>query len=193
MKLIIGLGNPGKEYQSTRHNVGFLVIDALAERYGGTLQKETKWNALIGEVTIEDERIVLMQPQTFMNNSGESVGSYVRYYQIDPSDVWVLSDDLDLPFGLVRMRAEGSSGGHNGLKSITASLGSEAYGRIRVGIGRGEETDSSSEAAIYVLQPFTDRELRHLGKINETLCREIARMIKMKKFEHHSIQVDESP
>lgn len=135
MKIIVGLGNPGNEYAKTRHNVGFMLIDALADNLNITLWKD-KFNAQIAEGRIGTEKILLVKPQTYMNNSGEAVGPLMRWYKLEPEDIIVAHDDMDILAGTVRIRKKGSSGGHNGIKSLIAHLGSENFARIRLGIGR---------------------------------------------------------
>jgi PTH1 family peptidyl-tRNA hydrolase len=147
MKLIIGLGNPGAQYEKTRHNVGFHVVDKLAQKY--SLHWERRNRAMIANGTIAHEKIVLVKPLTFMNNSGEAVGELVRWYKIEPADILVIYDDLDLPVGHIRLRARGSSGGHNGIKSLTQHLHTEQFPRLRVGIGR--PTNAKMNTIDYVL------------------------------------------
>lgn len=139
MKMIIGLGNPGAEYAHTRHNVGFMLIDKLAAdlRIGVT---KKKFNALIGETQIKGEKIILVKPQTYMNLSGDAVGSLARWYKLAPADMIVIYDDMDLPLGKLRLRPGGGSGGHNGMKSLIATLGSEKFPRMRIGIGRSQNS-----------------------------------------------------
>lgn len=135
MKIIVGLGNPGNEYAKTRHNVGFMLIDALAEHLNITLWKD-KFNAQIAEGRIGAEKILLVKPQTYMNNSGEAVGPLMRWYKLKPEDIVVAHDDMDIPAGTIRIRKKGSSGGHNGIKSLISHIGSENFARVRLGIGR---------------------------------------------------------
>lgn len=142
-KLIVGLGNPGSEYQGTRHNIGFMAIDILARRHHINV-KTRRGKAIIGEGEIEGQRIILVKPHTFMNLSGQAVADLSRRYRLQPSDVIVIADDVSLPLGRLRIRASGSAGGHNGLKSIIFSLHSEEFSRVRIGIGspnRGEMVD----------------------------------------------------
>lgn len=134
MKLIIGLGNPGAQYEKTRHNVGFHVVDALATKYA--LRWERRGRAMIANGTIGREKVVLVKPLTYMNNSGEAVGELVRWFKCESDDLLVIYDELDLPLGHIRLRARGSSGGHNGIKSIVQHLHTEQFPRMRVGIGR---------------------------------------------------------
>lgn len=134
MYIIAGLGNPGAEYENTRHNVGFHVIDCLAEQNGASVT-EKKHKALCGKAVIGGEKVLLLKPQTFMNSSGESLRDAADFYKVAPDHIIVISDDVDLPQGQLRVRLHGSAGGHNGLKSIIAQLGSDGFRRVRVGIG----------------------------------------------------------
>lgn len=137
MKLIAGLGNPGPRYERTRHNVGFDVIAELGRRWKvDTVRYEARFEALWAEVYRGDARVLLMQPQTFMNLSGRSVSAAARFYKIDLADVLVVYDDVDTPVGQIRVRAEGSAGGQKGMDSVIRSLNSEAIARVRVGVGR---------------------------------------------------------
>ncbi len=134
--LVVGLGNPGREYQSSRHNVGFDVVDELASRHQARLRKGRE-RALVAEVRIAERRVTLAKPQTFMNLSGESVGRLVRRFGIeDLTDLVVVHDELDLPLGRVRVKQGGGLAGHNGLRSITAHLHSQDYSRVRIGVGK---------------------------------------------------------
>jgi PTH1 family peptidyl-tRNA hydrolase len=155
MKLIVGLGNPGMRYAQTRHNVGFWVIDQLSERWGLPLQKE-KAAAQWGEGHYQGEKVILLKPLTYMNRSGEAVQPLLNYFGLSPADLLVIYDDLDLPLGHLRLRMKGSSGGHNGLKSIIAHLNTEQWQRIKIGIGRPTTGQSISD---YVLSPFSRDEL----------------------------------
>lgn len=134
MKLIVGLGNPGPEYQGTRHNVGFVAIGFLSQRYHIAVRSRRS-QALVGEGFIGSEKVILARPMTFMNLSGQAVSGLMRHYRLTPADVIILCDDVNLPLGRLRIRASGSAGGHNGLKSIIHSLGSDAFPRVRIGIG----------------------------------------------------------
>lgn len=137
MKLIVGLGNPGKQYAKTRHNIGFEVIDELSSRLSIPLdQAKLKGNYGIGNV--HGEKVLLLKPLTYMNLSGESIRAVMDYYQIDQEDLLVIYDDLDLPVGKIRLRQKGSAGGHNGIKSTISHLGSQVFNRIRIGIDRPE-------------------------------------------------------
>lgn len=151
MKCIIGLGNPGRKYEKTRHNIGFMVIDELARRYNFTLNKGKYENDYAIEF-IQGEKVMFVKPQPFMNLSGQSVRPLIDYYNIDIEDIVVLYDDLDLPTGKIRLRQQGGHGGHNGIRSLITHLGTKQFKRVRVGIGR--PTDSQP-IVDYVLQPFS--------------------------------------
>jgi PTH1 family peptidyl-tRNA hydrolase len=136
MKLIVGLGNPGEKYDNTRHNVGFDAVDKLAHELGDTTpawEMSTKHNALLAKIG----EVMLVKPQTFMNDSGVSVASLVAFYKLAPSDVWVIHDDMDLPMGKIRIRDGGGSAGHHGIDSIVQMLGTDKFLRFRLGIGKG--------------------------------------------------------
>ncbi len=135
MKIIAGLGNPTPEYSQTKHNAGFMCIDALAKSLGVTNWQE-KFNAQVAQVLMGGEKVLLMKPQTYMNNSGEAIAPALNWYKEAPQNLTVIYDDMDLPPGLVRIRTKGSSGGHNGIKSIIKCVGSDAFVHVRIGIGR---------------------------------------------------------
>lgn len=151
MKLIVGLGNPGPEYRDTRHNVGFLVVDELANRWRLSDAWREKFEALHVRAMVADEAVVLAKPLTYMNLSGQAVAGLAGFYKIDPADVLVVTDDVALPLGRLRVRPEGGAGGHNGLKSIIQHLGTQAFPRVRVGVGRG---DDRRDLADHVLGRF---------------------------------------
>ncbi|SES22955.1 peptidyl-tRNA hydrolase [Gracilibacillus ureilyticus] len=135
MKCIVGLGNPGKKYEETRHNAGFMVVDYLLNRHNWKLDKN-KFNGLYTMETLENEKVILLEPQTYMNLSGECLRPLMDFYQLTPEDIAVIYDDLDLPLGKVRLRQTGGHGGHNGVRSIIDHLGTKGFNRIRFGIGR---------------------------------------------------------
>lgn len=137
MQIIVGLGNPGKEYEHTRHNAGFDALDRLADKYGITI-KTKKFQALIGDGTINGKRVILMKPQTFMNLSGNAVHEIANFYNLTSDDFIVIYDDIDLDVGSIRVRAKGSAGGHNGIKSIIANL-DDKFKRVRIGVGAKKE------------------------------------------------------
>ena len=151
MKLIVGLGNPGPEYRETRHNVGFMVADALVDRWRVSDQWREKFEALLIKTTVGEEAVILAKPMTFMNLSGQAVAGLAGFYKIEPADIFVVTDDVALPVGRLRARREGGAGGHNGLKSIIQSIGTQAFPRMRVGVGRG---DNRRDLADHVLGRF---------------------------------------
>lgn len=155
MYIIVGLGNPSKEYDGTRHNAGFMTIDRLAERYDIDIA-EKKHKALCGKGVIEGNKVVLIKPQTFMNLSGESVRQAADFYKVPPEDIIVIYDDISLEPGQLRVRKKGSAGGHNGMKNIIAHLGTQDFPRIRVGIG---EKPAKMDLADYVLGHFSKGEM----------------------------------
>ena len=141
VKMIVGLGNPGKKYEGTRHNIGFMVADELAKRWGITTWKNER-SAMCAEHRIP-EKVFLIKPTTYMNLSGEAVGAFANFYNIDPEDIAVIQDDLDLPCGKLRIRRKGSAGGHNGIKSIQQHLGTGDFPRFKIGIGHPERNASA--------------------------------------------------
>lgn len=159
MKCIVGLGNPGKEYLKTRHNVGFMVVDRVAKDLNLSFKK--KFNADIAKGTFNGETIILVKPLTFMNNSGDAVRKISDFYKIDHEDLLIVYDDLDLPIGKLRLRQKGGSGGHNGIKSIIAHLNHEIFKRMRIGIGTNDE-----DVVNHVLGKFSKEESEIL---NQTL------------------------
>ncbi len=152
--LLVCLGNPGKEYANTRHNIGFLAADALEERTGVKFNK-LKYRALTGEVTLGGQRVLVVKPQTYMNLSGEAVKLAGGFYKIPPDHILVLYDDVSLPLGKLRIRASGSAGGHNGIKNIIAHLGTDAFPRIKVGVGAPQREDGLVD---WVIGSFTASE-----------------------------------
>mgnify|MGYP003623427453 CR=1 FL=1 len=158
--LIVGLGNPGKQYENTRHNIGFMVIDRLAERHNLTFREQFK--GLYASETINGEKCHFLKPLTYMNLSGEAVGELCRYFKIAPEDVWVIYDELDFSYGIMKMRKDGSPGGHNGVKSIIQHLGTEFFMRFRMGIAGMHRSKIRGHTADYVLAPFTSSERESL-------------------------------
>lgn len=156
IKLVIGLGNPGKKYERTRHNIGFLVVDRLASGYGAQMANHLRWRAHLAKVP--GLGTILMKPQTFMNESGQSVGAALRFYQWQPEQVLVVFDDVSLPFGSLRFRQAGSAGGHNGIKSIINHLASDRFPRLKLGIG----SDTRDSMVGHVLGKFSTDEQNHL-------------------------------
>lgn len=155
MKLIVGLGNPGREYELTRHNIGFMAIDELAKRWNISLN-EKKFKGLFGAGFVNGEKVILLKPLTYMNLSGESIRPLMDYYKIDVEDFVVLYDDLDIPVGKLRLRMKGSAGGHNGVKSTISHLGTQEFQRIRMGIDRPK---NGMKVVDYVLGRFTSEEI----------------------------------
>ena len=160
MKLVVGLGNPGKQYEKTKHNIGFMVVDAIADSVPHTPWREEQ-GAEVCSITVAGEKVLLVKPQTFMNASGESIGPLMRYYKIDPSDVYCIYDDMDLPVGKLRIRPNGSSGGHNGIKSLISHIGTENFPRFRVGIGRPLPQWTVID---HVLAPFSEESQEKVQK-----------------------------
>lgn len=166
MKIIAGLGNPGDSYRMTRHNMGFLVADALAEDCGIALQKK-KFDALLGDGRIADSRVLIVKPQTFMNLSGQCVRQVLDFYRRTLEDLIVIHDDLDLAFGTVRIKVGGGDGGHKGIRSLIEHLGGAGFTRIRLGIGKPPFKDDVEN---YVLQPFPKGDLEQLAGVVRTAC-----------------------
>jgi len=157
--LVVFLGNPGPKYDCTRHNAGFMAGDALAKKLGVGVSR-LRFKALTAACEINGEKVLLMKPQTYMNLSGEAVGEAARFYKIPPEHVLVVSDEISLPLGKLRVRPKGSAGGHNGLKSIIASLGSDAFPRIRIGVGAPPHPDY--DMADWVLSVFRNQDLEDM-------------------------------
>lgn len=157
MHVICGLGNPGKKYENTRHNIGFIAIDRIAEKLGVDVKK-SKFRSTVGEGTIGGEKVLLVKPETYMNDSGLAVKEVMDFYKLDPKDLIVIYDDFDIPEGSVRIRPFGSSGTHNGMKSIIRLLGSDRFPRIR--IGTGKEDMEKRELIGFVLGGFTGDEVK---------------------------------
>lgn len=155
MFLIVGLGNPGREYELSRHNIGFVVTDLLVDQWQISLRQNRRHQARVGKGRIAGQEVVVAQPLTYMNLSGQAVGSLARWYHLPPSQIIVVNDDLDLEVGRIRIRPRGHTGGHHGLDSIVAALGSSEFIRLRIGIGRPEHKE---DVVDYVLAPFGDED-----------------------------------
>jgi peptidyl-tRNA hydrolase, PTH1 family len=149
ISLIVGLGNPGAEYAETRHNAGFRFLDVLLDATGAKMRAESRFTANVGKVAVSGKDVWLLEPQTFMNASGDAVAKFARYYKIPPAEILVVHDDLDLPPGTVRLKAGGGDGGHNGLSDVTEKLGSSDYARLRIGIGH---PGNAAHVVSYVLK-----------------------------------------
>lgn len=168
MKLIVGLGNPGPKYQLTRHNIGFLFIDALVEAAGASRSYKNEFKAETQKLKIADEQVIVCKPQTFMNLSGESVQPLMKFYNLALSDLLVVHDEVDQPFGAMKFQIKRGHGGHNGIRNIHQLLGSDDYARLRLGVGRppvfvddsGDKTRATMDVADWVLQNFSREEMQ---------------------------------
>ncbi len=172
--LLVGLGNTGKEYRLTRHNAGFLCMDAVCDRYGASTDR-SKFKSLVGEATIAGKRVLLMRPQTLMNASGLAVAAAADFYHIEPQNIIVLSDDVNLAVGGMRVRGKGSDGGQKGLRSIIHELGSDEFPRIRMGVGQKPHPDYN--LADWVLSTFSPSELEKLKSVFPIACDGIERLL----------------
>lgn len=162
MKMIVGLGNPGKEYINTRHNVGFMIVDEYAKKYDINDFK-MKFNGLYAKFMHNDENFILLKPQSYMNLSGTVIKKFSDYFKIKPEDILVIHDDLDLPVGKIKIKFKGSSGGHNGIKNIIENLNTEIFPRFKIGISK----DSSIPYINYVIGNFSEHDLNVINKIYE--------------------------
>jgi PTH1 family peptidyl-tRNA hydrolase len=162
MFLIVGLGNPGADYAKTRHNAGFLLVQKLAERWKANWTLDKKFNARVARADRSEGRVLLSEPQTFMNSSGESVGPLMQFFRVPLNRLLVAVDDADIPFGEIRLRPSGSSGGHHGLESIEKHIGTREFARLRIGIGR---KDGAREITNYVLGKFSAAESELAEKV----------------------------
>lgn len=160
MKLIVGLGNPGKEYKNTRHNVGFMVLDYIL----GDVNWKTKFNGLYYEDNVKGEKVIYVKPTTYMNLSGNCVREFVNFYKIDKKDILIIHDDLDLPFLKYRLKYKSSSGGHNGIKSIISNLGTDEIPRLKIGIDNSKNIDTKD----YVLGNISKKDMEEFNKLCKT-------------------------
>ncbi len=174
MYIIVGLGNPGKQYEHTRHNVGFEVIDILADRIGICIE-EKKHKALCGRGILEGQKVVLVKPQTFMNLSGESVRAIFDFYKVESKDIIIVYDDVSLEPGQLRIRGKGSAGGHNGIKNIIAHLGTQEFPRVKVGVG---EKPKGMDLADYVLSRFSKEEQDTMEEAFHEAANAVTMMVK---------------
>lgn len=172
--LIVGLGNPGKKYDFTRHNAGFMFMDVLSDNLGVKINK-VKFKAAICDTQIGSHRCLLMKPQTFMNNSGEAVKEAADFYKIPPEKIIVIFDDISLDVGNLRIRRKGSAGGHNGIKSIISHLGTEEFSRIKLGIGRKPHPDY--DLADWVLSSFSKQDLINLREVVDKACKALELLV----------------
>ncbi|MFE9325130.1 aminoacyl-tRNA hydrolase [Nocardia sp. CA-135953] len=162
--LVVGLGNPGSEYERTRHNIGFLVADVLAQRVGGRFAVHKKSGADLLQARLDGRQVLIAKPRSFMNLSGRSVAALAKFFSVPPTEVIVVHDELDLPFGQVRLKRGGGEGGHNGLRSVSSALTTKDYLRTRIGIGR---PPGRQDPADYVLKPFSSVERKEVPVIVE--------------------------
>ncbi len=165
MKLIVGLGNPGREYDNTRHNIGFLAVDYYISKKKLDCNWQKKFNALYLQCNIGSEKVIFLKPQTYMNLSGEAVSLFVNFFKIDISDILVISDDLDLSVGNFKLKANGSSGGHNGLKNIEQCLGNSEYKRLKIGISKAKGIDTKD----YVLGKISSADMEIYNQLFDHL------------------------
>lgn len=165
MKLVVGLGNPGNEYNNTRHNIGFELLDFIADKEGLSFKESKKFNSLECEININGEKVFLVKPLSYMNLSGTVVGKYVNFYNIDSSDILIIHDDLDMEFGKIRIAYDSSSGGHNGIKDIINNVGSKEFTRLKIGISHNKDIDTKD----YVLGKFSKEEKEYLMNIYSKL------------------------
>lgn len=161
MKLIVGLGNPGKNYENTRHNIGFMIVDEFAKKYNVKFDK-TKFKSLYTELYIGTEKYILLKPQTYMNLSGEAVGQFFDYFNLDLEDILIIYDDLDTKTANFKLKAKGSSGGHNGIKSIISHIGGQNFNRLKIGIDRPQPP---MKIVDYVLGKFNKQEMQEIENI----------------------------
>ena len=169
MKILCGLGNPGRQYEGNRHNIGFLVLDALASRWKLSFSSQ-KFDAELATGSFAGDKVLLLKPQTFMNLSGTSLGAAARFYTGAPADGLVVHDELDLPFPKLQLKAGGGSGGHNGLNSIRESWGEESYGRLRFGIGKPQGPNAKDRVVGHVLGDFSSEERQVLDAQIQKAC-----------------------
>ena len=172
--IVVGLGNPGGEYFHTRHNAGFLAIDYICQKYNARVNKIAH-KGLVGEAMIGGKRVLLVKPQTFMNLSGECVRAVLDYYKISPDNLIIIYDDISLDVGRLRVRRDGSAGGHNGIKSILEHLGTKTFPRIKIGVGQKPHPDY--DLASWVLSEFKDNELKTLEGTFPTVCEGLEKIL----------------
>lgn len=165
MKLIVGLGNPGRNYKKTRHNIGFNLLDFIANKYNYSFKLDKKFNCEMGETSINGEKVIMVKPLSFMNLSGTVVSKVKSFYDIDINDILVIQDDLDMEFGKIRIVYDSSSGGHNGIKNISECLGSQEYTRLKIGISNNKDMDTKD----YVLGKFNKEDIDSLNHIYDKI------------------------
>lgn len=177
MWILVGLGNPGKEYKDNRHNIGFMVIDEIAREYGFPAFR-AKFEGEITEGRIGDEKVVLVKPQTFMNLSGECVQKIARFYKVTPNRIIAIHDEIELPTGKMRTKKGGGAAGHNGLKSMDINLNSQNYWRVRLGVGKPKDEQAAMDVADYVLGNFTKIDMVWVDKLKEAVSNNIGLLLK---------------
>jgi len=171
MRLIVGLGNPGEKYEKTRHNIGFLICNEIAESFAANFRLNKDYEADIAEIDIDGEKVMLIEPQTFMNDSGRAISKIKNFYKVDVENIWVIHDEVDLENGKVRIQLGGSSAGHKGVQSIIDNIGEDLY-RIRIGVGRDEKIPTD----VWVLKNFTEEE--KIEKIIDKVSNKMIEFIK---------------
>jgi PTH1 family peptidyl-tRNA hydrolase len=187
MKLIVGLGNPGAKYAQTRHNLGFLVLDHIAEHFDQKFTNEPKFTSHLLKLDVQGETLILTKPQTMMNLSGQAVRQLAQFYKVTTSDIWVIQDDIDLDFGKLRIRQGGSSGGHNGLKSIIEYIGEE-FVRFKIGVAN-PQLRHHIDPEDFVLQRFTPDESQQIGVIIGQTAKQVARHLMDAQIEDHTLNL----
>jgi len=163
MKIIFGLGNPGEKYKKTRHNLGFMILDRLAEKFSVNFEKNSKFNAETAEVKNDSEKIVLVKPSTFMNNSGQAVQAIMSFFKVSPQDILVVHDEIDLTFGKIKIATDSGPAGHKGVSSIIESLGTKDFKRIRFGV---QNENKTLPTEVFVLKNFSKEELAFIASLD---------------------------
>jgi len=178
LRLVVGLGNPGSKYDGTRHNIGFMALERMGSREGFSFRQQTKLHGLAAEHGIGENRLRLLMPQTYMNDSGRSIRAALDWFGFTPEQLLVLVDDMDLPLGRLRLRAQGSAGGHNGLRSTIQHLGTQAFPRLRIGIGAPAENPAERRARTvsHVLGPFSKAEQPEVNAVLDGVLESIQRI-----------------
>ena len=178
LKLVVGLGNPGAKYAGTRHNIGFMALELLGERSGFSFRQQAKLHGLAADTGVGEQRLRLLIPQTYMNDSGRAIRAALDWFGLEPHQLLVLVDDMDLPLGRLRLRAQGSAGGHNGLRSTIQHLGTQAFPRLRIGIGAPAENPAERRARTvsHVLGPFSKAEQPCVGAVLDAVLDGIQRL-----------------
>lgn len=178
LRLVVGLGNPGTKYEGTRHNIGFMALEQMASREGFSFRQQSKLHGLAAEHCIGDSRLRLLMPQTYMNDSGRSIRAALDWFGFTPEQLLVLVDDMDIPLGRLRLRAQGSAGGHNGLRSTIQHLGTQAFPRLRIGIGAPADNPAERRARTvsHVLGPFSRAEQSEVDAVLDGVLEAIQRI-----------------